>query len=453
MPETPAAAPSVVREISKPRFDAFVGYCRTPEVTLIAHELAWFGTDDNSLFATIIIDLDFEFSAIIFLADLVGRFRHSDQTDFFRTSKQASAALEALLPQVLADRERKRVQGDEVGDPVDFFAPRAAEKRLHINFKLMRDRKEMSSAHNLINVMMRWYDDRDGNFIEQFQTTGFDARMWELYLWATLISLGYQVTQPKQSPDFIARHTEGAFAIEATTVNPSFDRSGNAIPPYRPAPDEELAAYWDHYLPIKFAGPLTNKLAKKYWRDPTIAQIPLVFAIQDFHDDFAMAGSVDSLMAYLYGVRASSLTDERPTRIGTHTWGEKKVPSGFFNLPDSEHVSAVIFNSQGTISKFSRMGIKAGFSRDDVIIEHVGKMFTTSDEGIRVVAFSSEVDPDYWEEWITGLNVFHNPSAKRPLDPSWLEGAAHHTLDSDGSVLSVYPERHIAVALTVTSAR
>jgi hypothetical protein len=32
--------------------------------------------------------------------------------------------------------------------------------------------------------MMHWYEDPDGNFIEQFQTTGFDARLWELYLFA-----------------------------------------------------------------------------------------------------------------------------------------------------------------------------------------------------------------------------------------------------------------------------
>jgi hypothetical protein len=39
--------------------------------------------------------------------------------------------------------------------------------------------------------MMRWYEDADGNFVEQFQTTGFNARLWELYLFTTLVETGY----------------------------------------------------------------------------------------------------------------------------------------------------------------------------------------------------------------------------------------------------------------------
>jgi len=39
--------------------------------------------------------------------------------------------------------------------------------------------------------MMRFYEDTDGNFVEQFQTTAFDACIWELYLFATFTELGY----------------------------------------------------------------------------------------------------------------------------------------------------------------------------------------------------------------------------------------------------------------------
>ena len=443
-------APTVVRDVSKGRFDAFVGFSRSPEVVTLAHEVAWLGADDNSVFALMIVDLDREFSAIVFLPDLLGRFRWASQTDYFATVAEAGAALEQLLRRVLADREYQRVQGDEVGDPVDFFAPLAAEARLHVNFRRVRDQKGHSSARELINVMMRWYEDRDGNFIEQFQTTGFDARVWELYLWATLISLGYEVTQPAPSPDFVARGLEGAFAMEATTVNPSFDRAGNIIPPYKPASEEDLPAYADHYLPTKFAGPLTNKLANRYWEKPGIDEIPLVFAIQDFHDDFSMMHSMGGLVAYLYGVSLYDSVAEngRTSRLTTHRWSEKEVPSRFFELPDSENVSAVIFNSQGTLSKFSRMGIKAGFAREDVKVLHGGMMLVASDEGIEKTAFSGEVGSDYWEEWISGTEVFHNPSAIRPLDPTWLPGAVHHILTEDGNMQSLYPERHVAMAQT-----
>jgi transposase InsO family protein len=44
-----------------------------------------------------------------------------------------------------------------------------------------------------------------------------------------------------------------------------------------------------------------------------------------------------------------------PTKVTTHHWGTKEIPSGFFDLPDAEHVSAVLFNSSGTIAKFNRI--------------------------------------------------------------------------------------------------
>jgi hypothetical protein len=444
------AGPTVIREISKARFDAFVGYCRSPEVTTVAHEVAWLGADDNSVFATMIVDMDREFSVIVFLPDLLGRFRWANQTGYFDTAEEAGADLERVLRLVFAEVDTQRVQGDEDGSPVDFFAPLAAEHRLHPNFKRVRDERGQSSARQLINVMMRWYEDRDGNFIEQFQTAGFDARAWELYLWATLVSLGYEVAQPDPSPDFVARGLEGRFAIEATTVNPSFDRAGNAVPPYKPDSEADLAAYADHYLPIRFAGPLTNKLAKRYWEKPGIGDIPLAFAIQDFHADFSMMHSMGGLMAFLYGVSVHDVVAEngRTSRLSTHTWGNKTVPSRFFELPESENVSAVLFNSQGTLSKFSRMGVKAGFAREDVKILHGGKLLVASDAGIERTTFSGEVDADYWEEWVSGMEVFHNPSALRPLDPRWLPGAVHHILDDNGNMQSLYPERHIAQAQT-----
>ncbi len=440
-----------VREISQARFDAFVGYCRMPEVTLVSREVAWVGADDNSVFATIIVDTDREFSAIVFLPDRLGRFRWADQTAYVATVREAVAQLEQLLQGLFRAGDNRGDQGDEAGEPVDFFAPLAAEDRLHPTFRRVRDEKGQVSARSLINLMMRWYDDRDGNFIEQFQTSGFDARVWELYLWATLNSLGYEVTRPDPSPDFVARGIHGSFAIEATTVNPSRDGSGAIVPAYRPITAADLPRYADHYLPVRFAGPLTSKLAKRYWERPGVSEMPLVFAIQDFHSDFSMTYSQGGLFAYLYGLSVYEDADVdgwRPS-ISTHTWGEKNIPSRFFELPESENVSAVLFNSQGTMAKFSRMGIQAGFQRGDVQVLHEGLMVIDSEQGLAQHMFSEEVGPGYWEEWISGMQVFHNPHANRPFELDWMPGAVHHTLDEDGHLSSLYPARHIAKAQTI----
>lgn len=89
---------------------------------------------------------------------------------------------------------------------------------------------------------MRWYEDVDGNFIEQFQTTAFDARLWELYLFATLVEMGYVFDRTKAAPDFIARGLYGTFALEAVTVNQTRDKTGAIVtPPEIDTPEQEDA--------------------------------------------------------------------------------------------------------------------------------------------------------------------------------------------------------------------
>lgn len=78
--------------------------------------------------------------------------------------------------------------------------------------------------------MMRWYEDADGNFIEQFQTTGFDQRIWELYLYAMLIEAGYILSREHNVPDFCSAGLFGELYIEAVTVGPTM-KNGQIIPP------------------------------------------------------------------------------------------------------------------------------------------------------------------------------------------------------------------------------
>ncbi len=70
---------------------------------------------------------------------------------------------------------------------------------------------------------------------------------------------------------------------------------------------------------------------------------------------------------YLFGLRATWHKDQdgklhiKENAIREHRWGNKAIASGFFNQPDAEHVSAVLFSNSATLSKFNRMGKLAGF--------------------------------------------------------------------------------------------
>ncbi len=48
----------------------------------------------------------------------------------------------------------------------------------------------------------------------------------------------------------------------------------------------------------------------------------------------------------------------------------------------------------------------------------------------------------YKETWVEGLDVYHNPRAIHPLDPSLLPGAAHVRLLADGQVTALMPDWH-----------
>jgi len=97
-------------------------------------------------------------------------------------------------------RDEEFYQGDECGSPINFFDLKRPREKLNPGFLKLVDQKGFSSAKEIIGELMHWYEDPDGNFIEQFQTTGFDARIWELYLFATFAELGYLVDRSKSAP-------------------------------------------------------------------------------------------------------------------------------------------------------------------------------------------------------------------------------------------------------------
>ncbi|MDE0547677.1 hypothetical protein, partial [Microbacterium sp. C7(2022)] len=408
----------MTRPISRSRFDIIAGYARTPAVYRIAKEVAWFESGSAEVVGTVIIDIDGEYSGVVLASDLAGRYRWVHQTSFVPSQLQAERLLVASIADASQDFDRVRVQGDEAA-PVDFFTPATKSSTLHPTFKMLSDDESFVAARRVIELMMRWYRDQDGNFVEQFQSAGFDARIWELYLFATLIEAGFAIEQPRPAPDFKAIGLDGSFCVEATTLNPSQD--GTAAP--RPSIDSsahDIDAYLQHYLPIRFAGPLLSKLAKRYWEHPDVDGVPLAFAVQDFHDALSMTYSVTPLSVYLYGLVFDETRDglgrlhQTVTPISHHAWGTKKVESGFFNLPDAEHVSAVIFNGAGTIAKFNRMGVATGFGSDKVDLVHTGVRLVG--EPPAPTEFSARVTSGYVEAWIDGLNVFHNPRAVNPLD-------------------------------------
>lgn len=437
-----------MQDISRVRFEALAAYCRQPEALLRGEEVRWLQAHDEVILVVVIRDVeDGDYSAMLLARDLKDRYRWVAATPFFSGVDQALAAAPEHIERVYADLGKERVQGDEKGKPVDFFTHVVAKEKLNSDFARVSTWERFSPAVDLMKPMMRWYEDADGNFVEQFQTTGFDTRLWELYLFAALVEVGYAFDRSVPMPDFCARNVLGAICVEATTVNPSRNEKGELLPPPPIDSKEQFLAFQHHYMPIRYAGPLTTKLAKKYWEREHVKGRPFLFAIQDFHAPRSMTISRTALPFYLYGTSwdwQKGPTGEliiTPQKIDAHVWGGKTVPSGFFALPGAENVSAVIANASATISKFNRMGVLAGFGSKRVRLIREGTAANPDPNSETPTLFVHDVNsPDYTESWIEGMDVYHNPSALHPLDPAMLPGAAHHRLRDDGQLESWVPE-------------
>ena len=209
--------------------------------------------------------------------------------------------------------------------------------RLNPLFELVRTVDRFAPARGMIREVFSTYVDRDGNFLEQFQTTGFDSRIWELYLHAYFVDSGFNLL-PSVSPDFVVSKGSVKIGVEAVTANPTQGldprQKGYLYSSTRliSSPSDALITEEDgafaykqkDFVPIKLGSALYSKLQKRYWESASMDSVPLVFAIETFHDAASLYYSSAALATYLYGFRHEILwsTDERllivPRRVDTH---------------------------------------------------------------------------------------------------------------------------------------
>ncbi|MCP1240299.1 hypothetical protein NKW44_11425 [Acetobacter lovaniensis] len=445
-----------MKSLSLLRFDALASYARSPWARLIGDEVAWYEHADERVLGMIIKDkTDQDFSGMVFGQDRRLRYRWISATPaFYESISQCKVELCREMERQGDLSNEEYYQADEKGDLVDFFTPIVDTTKLHASFVSLKDLVGYSSAKGIIEPMMRWYEDADGNFVEQFQSTGFDARIWELYLFAAFTEIGYDIERIHAVPDFCCSSPFGEFNVEAVTANPSRDKKGNMLLEPPQETEEQRVAYLKEYMPIKFAGPLTGKLKKKYWEKGHVADRPLLFAIHDFSSPGSMMRTSSALQLYLYGYDydwekgADGTLVMIPKRVDWHVWGDKRVEAGFFRLPDSEQVSAVLFSNSGTISKFARMGALAGFGSDKVQLVRDGTWLNSNPNPTLQHRKQNVRGLGYAENWAEGISIFHNPNALKPLDPKLFPSAAHHWLAEDGTLYTELPNNFPLASFT-----
>jgi hypothetical protein len=328
----------------------------------------------------------------------------------------------------------------------DLLTPIHPVKDLHPQFLALISQDVFEPARGMLRKVYADFPDPDGNFVEQFQTHGFDARTFELFLFVMFRDLGHHIGRERRL-DFILSRDDQEACVEAVVASAP---ANHGIQPYtHDAPThspEELQEYLEREMAIRLGSPLYSKLHKKYWTLPQAQGKPLIFAIENFHAG-ALHFADSTLSNYLYGLSSHWYHDADGKLIITHTpiekhkSGTKEIPSGFFAQPDAEYVSAILFSNSGTIAKFNRMGQQGADHSDAVRMIRWGTSYRFDQNSTFPEMFLYEVgDPSQGlESWREGTVLLLNPRARNPVPRGWLGASVEQYLE-DGQIVSEFTE-------------
>lgn len=442
----------MVTRLRPARFNALGLWEKTPEArTSLSEHTPWATDDERVIGTTYMLNKFARFAYVLLTRDQMARYRPFANCGPFLTAREAEAAI------------RRDLRAIEDGAPLpNAFSPRRpgvdlfadiGQKNVNKRFAHLRDSRHQSAAREMMCEISRWFNDLDGNFAKDFQTTGYEGRLWELYLFTSFTELGFTFDESQPVPDFRLSKGGQKLFVEAVTVNPTggveFDMNG---PP--PPPPADFAQYMEHEMPQKFGSPLFTKTKKAYWNQPDVKGEPFAIAIMDFHAPASMTWSHTALSFYLYGVGVELRKDDpdyksgNEKKLGDHIVGEKLVPTNFFAQPGNENVSAVLFSNAATVAKFNRMGVLAGFGDQAVKLTRIGGLYDHTPGSRDPIEFKIDVeDPGYNETWADEIEIYHNPNALVPLDPDLFPGQTHFFLKDD-ELVWIGPERRILFSRT-----
>jgi hypothetical protein len=440
-------------QISKPRFDALATWSRAPGTRSTLMTKSYWSSDDQRVIGSVYhVEKPDCFGYILLRRASGGAFYAFENVGAFLTAREAEKDIALRLKTLEREPEAPllRPRGSATG--IDLFQ-QIPKAKLNQKYKHLRDSQNQSAARELLREIAHWVTDLDGNFVRDFQTTGYDSRIWELYLFCAFTELDFEFDRSSAVPDFRLKKGDAKLFVEAVTANPT----GNVIDdmdgklPKRP---ENFWHYLEHEMPQKYGSPLLSKMKKKYWSDKAVEGSPFAFAIADFHSPGSMTWSHTALSFYLYGmgVEVRNAPDgrrfgvEKP--LGPHVVGNKIVPTNFFGQDAVRPVSAIIFSNAGTIAKFNRMGVLAGFGDSNVRLVREGGLYDYDPNALEPIPFAINVeDPEYNESWADELEVYHNPRALNPLPHEMIPGATHFFLE-DNELMWHGPERRILFSNT-----
>lgn len=269
------------------------------------------------------------------------------------------------------------------------------------------------------------FPDRDGKFVQEFQLT-FNSPFWELYLHAVFREYGFNFDWSNPAPDFQLSRDGHSICVEAVTANAADGK-----------PNE-----WDFSLArgdkpnidldklnreamIRLANALRGKHRKyqdSYSKLDHVARKPFVLAVAPFEQPHFNHQYNRPIKAVLYdhyvdepeylANPAAYPNGPRSKQLGFVTKDNgADIELGVFNDDRMRHISAVMFSCTATWGKVDALAPEVE-GRETIL----NTVWGSEPDGRPVQRTGKPAE--IGETLTDGLQIYHNPYALYPLDPS-----------------------------------
>jgi len=300
---------------------------------------------------------------------------------------------------------------------MNLFKPVIPKTRLHPNFRML----SAKYTHYEKDVLQDWakgFDDRDGKFVKEFQST-FNSSFWELYLFAALKELGLDVDFSHSAPDFVICNYWCEFSIEAVIASNAMDAPPEWQKDWEKLKNRNLDVVVDEST-VRLANALTSKYQKyrdNYSSLDTVKDRPFVLAVAPFEQAWAHAVNDQAMLRVLYGYDKPEMRfsgGPRATAVRHLYKSEIRKASGaviplrFFLGGQMPEISAVIFSNCATSSKVTALSKNPD-------IEALFLTMRYNAHGDRAIMATTRKS-EYRETLLDGIRVFHNVDARYPLE-------------------------------------
>lgn len=321
---------------------------------------------------------------------------------------------------------------------MDIFEPVVTTDRQHAYFHELVSGKHAEK----MALLQSWADqfqDRDGKFVIEFQTT-FNSSFWELYLNVAFQALGANVDLSHSRPDFLLRFpSSGEVVAEATITSNADGYAPQWQPDFVYVPPAEAMR---EYQSLRLSNALSAKLQKytsSYNTLPHVMGKPFLICVAPFEQQWSNSLGDRALRRVLFGVDVPLLDTDSHGAVyvigeahAERAWKPSgaEIPFGLFRDARAADISGVLFSSLATFGKLTAL---AGSSAPVSIVRAL--RYNASGTAPRLYAGALT---GYTETLLDGLHLFVNPFAKVPLDtsPFAQAGVAVHTFSPNTQTLA-----------------